>query len=354
MFNLNQGFEEAAFKISAPADWVVDRAIDTIESAGDDDDRPLFLYLHFMDMHQPLDPPEPFASMFSTPDEKPSDDAPKVLGYLADRSSPEILGSAEFERFKSRVLARYDGSIRFADEEVGRLIDSMSEAGRWENTVFVFLSDHGEAFWDQPLLERRLDLPSFLADDVFGVGHGHTLFPDQVEVPLVMRGPGVPVARVKEQVRLIDVAPTLLSIVGVWHPDFEPRGERLVRAWQRGELTDRLALSETRTPWNRQRGIRGPEFALVRVDGDRELLFDHRAGALTEVTETRPGLLDRLREQLDARTPEPPADTEPPDGAGMWSTIDPRFCRELAELGYVLEGDCPTDRSGTDATDSAP
>jgi hypothetical protein len=72
------------------------------------------------------------------------------------------------------------------------------------------------------------------------------------------------------------------------------------------------------------------------------------------VTETRPGLLDRLREQLDARTPEPPADTEPPDGAGMWSTIDPRFCRELAELGYVLEGDCPTDRSGTDATDSAP
>jgi arylsulfatase A-like enzyme len=343
-FNLIQGFDENLYKKSGSADWVVDRAIETIESKGADDPRPLFLYLHFMEPHAPLDPPEKYASMFPTLDGKPHEDTHSRTFFFSNYSTKKSLRSSEFKNYRSHVLALYDGSIRFGDDEIGRLVGHLQKLNLWDQTVFAFLSDHGEALWDRPLLERRHRLHSFLLRDLYGVGHGHTLFPELIEVPLVLRGPGVPVARVAAQVRLIDVAPTLVSLAGVSHPNFEPTGSDLVAASRIGDHSNRLALSETSTSWGVQRSIQDSEFQLVRLDDDRELLFDRRNGGFSEISGTRnPGILARLREQLDAETSVRRSDTGELKESQGPETLEPSICRELAHLGYVELDSCPTE-----------
>jgi arylsulfatase A-like enzyme len=339
-FNLDQGFEETHVEISAPADWVVDRALESIEEDEAGRRRPLFLYLHFMEPHLPLDPPEPYASMFPTLDGRPHKRGQKEFFAFSDYATTAKLRSYVFKNYRSHVLALYDGSIRFGDAEIGRLVARLRDAGRWEDTLFVFVADHGESFWDRPLLEKRLGMPSFLFDDIYGVGHGSTLFPEQVDVPLILHGPGVPKGRVPQQVRLIDLAPTLLSLAGISDPDFDPRGEPLVAKWRAGELFDRLASSETRTQWNRQRSIQSRDFQYIRVDGERELLFDKRDGRFEEITGERPAVLDRLRAELEARTSELPIGAEESGESVGPAALDPQLCRELADLGYIEPGAC--------------
>jgi len=335
-FNLVQGFEERVYENKAPADWVVDRALERLEAGGDGDDRPVFLYLHFMDPHAPLAPPEPYATMFPTLDGRPHRPAHAEKFPFADFATPQALRSRGFRVYRSHVLALYDGTIRFVDAELGRLVERLRERGRWERTLFAFLSDHGEAFWDRPLLEKRLGLHSFLKEDRFGVGHGHTLFPELVEVPLVLAGPGLPEGRVPQQVRLLDVAPTLLGLAGATHPGFEPRGVNLVARLREGALGDLPAVSETRTRAARQRSVRDGAFQYLRLDGERELLFEHAGGRFAEVTQERPEAVAGLRDALAAASPSPSAGGD----GGSVAPLDPELCRGLAALGYVEPERC--------------
>jgi arylsulfatase len=342
-FNLNQGFEQEFYQTGAPADWVVDRALEVIDSEDSEERRPLFLYLHFMEPHAPLMPPEPYASMFPTLDGRPHKKAHTHHFPFSDYATAKKLQSRSFQIFRSHVFALYDGSIRFGDDEIGRLVEHLREKERWDKTVFAFVSDHGESFWDSPLLEKRLGLQSFLTKDRYGVGHGHTLFPEQVSVPLVLRGPGIPPGRANTQVRLIDLAPTLLFLAGVTHPDFEPSGTDLIAAWNAGKLEDRLALSETSTRSARQRSIQDGDFQYVVIDGERELLFDRRDGGFTEVTARNSQVVARLRGQLAAEISAQPAEAPNGDSSeGGPAALDPWMCRGLAELGYVELESCPT------------
>ena len=102
-------------------------------------------------------------------------------------------------RDQRRIEALYDGGILYADGYLGRLIDLLRELGHWEETLLVVLSDHGEEFWDHG-----------------NVGHAHTLFQELVHVPLLVRLPGDRHSgrRVEATVRLIDVGPTILDLVG--------------------------------------------------------------------------------------------------------------------------------------------
>jgi arylsulfatase A-like enzyme len=108
---------------------------------------------------------------------------------------------------------------RQSEELVAGMLQELDSLGLREDTVFAFLSDHGES-WGERFASK---------EDVKGVYHMHgaTLYDEVVQVPLILSAPGrLDPAVVREQVRSVDLMPTLLELAGV--PAREIDGESLL------------------------------------------------------------------------------------------------------------------------------
>ncbi|MDD5308771.1 MAG: sulfatase-like hydrolase/transferase [Deltaproteobacteria bacterium] len=103
-------------------------------------------------------------------------------------------------RFGTAPSDRYDGEIVEADKEAWRFIH-YAENNLARDTIIVFTADHGEEFKDHG-----------------GYYHGSTLYDEQTRVPLVIKAPGAAPRRVSAPVSTIDIAPTLLRLVGIEPP----------------------------------------------------------------------------------------------------------------------------------------
>ena len=148
--------------------------------------RPFFAFLNLFDAHGPYMPPPPYREMF------------------------EPTGLA---------LGRYRGAIRYMDDQIDALLDTLEQQGVLQNTIVVITSDHGELFG-----EHRL------------TGHGNALYLPQLHVPLVILAPGrVPAGvRVAASVSLRDLPATILDAAGVAPADVGMPGTSLLRL-ARGE-----------------------------------------------------------------------------------------------------------------------
>lgn len=290
-FQLMQGFQTRLLELKASAGWVIDQAIEQTEAhlaaGGTDRQAPLFLYLHFMDIHSPLRPPAPYDTLF------PAQDPPSA----ERRHDGEPAVERELSASLSRTIALYDGALRFVDAQIGRFMKHLMRIGMYDNLLLVIVADHGEALGDHSLLERQLGLQGF--SSTYGVGHGHTLFPELTEVPLIFHGRGIPRGRVPQQVRNIDITPTLLAVAGVAHEEFHPAGIDLIGGWKHGALENLLALSETVSPAGAQKSLQSHEYQYLRLP-DRELLFDKRTRTLVDVSRDHPELLDQFRRETEA------------------------------------------------------
>jgi len=160
------------------------------------DEEPFFLYVHYFDVHTPYRPPGRFREMFPRP---------------ADGRVIESNGRVPGVRKRDirTTLALYDGGIAYVDDQIGRLLEHLDELGVLKETVVAVTSDHGEEFMDHG-----------------GFGHGTHVHGELVRAPLVIAGPGVPEPgrREEELTHHLDLAPTLLSLLGLGVPD-EFRGE---------------------------------------------------------------------------------------------------------------------------------
>lgn len=164
--------------VALALDWLSDHA-----------DLPTFTMLHLMDPHWPYEAPPGFGD---PPQPCPSCDALLWAQYGVPR--PE-----EREELKRR----YSAEVRFTDAMLGRLYDTLAATGLLERTWIVVTSDHGEEFWEHGQLL-----------------HGHALWDELLRVPLVVVPPRgrdgwLRGARVDRQVRLEDVAASVLEITGL-------------------------------------------------------------------------------------------------------------------------------------------
>jgi arylsulfatase A-like enzyme len=142
---------------------------------------PFFLWVHFFDPHFPYEPPSEHAAAFPPP-----------------------AGADE----TARQRAAYEGEVRFADAELGRLLEALGRAGKLRDTAVVVAGDHGEGLMDHGHLQ-----------------HGLFLYEEVVRVPFVVHWPGrVVPARRAEPVELLDLQATVLDLLGV-PEDAWPRGE---------------------------------------------------------------------------------------------------------------------------------
>jgi arylsulfatase A-like enzyme len=262
-----------------------------------------FLFLHTYDIHLPYDPPPPFDTMFGETYAGPinGESSRAVLRRQrgldgVDPTAVESLGAGDRER----LIALYDGGIRHADGFVGELREMLERLDLAQTTAVVLYSDHGEEFADHG---------SWI--------HSHTVYDELVRVPLIWYAPGLEPRRVAAQVRLLDVAPTLLHMLGVRIPDsFEGRTLAPLLAGESDE--HRPAVSEmgrhkslSAFPWKLIRGVGAPR------------LFDLAADA-------------REQRDLSARLPERVADLS--TALGSWLGSDAEQSVEALEPGEIDRG----------------
>jgi len=174
-------------------DAVVQEALQWMLASGR---KPLFVWIHLFDPHTPYSPPEPYKSQY--------------------------------------VASPYDGEVAYVDSLLGNLVSALSEQKLDQSTTVLFTSDHGEGLGEHG--EQA---------------HGYFLYDATLRVPLILKDPSFPLRNrvVTDQVRSIDIAPTLIELFGLSKPD-QMEGQSLV-SLARGEResSPRAALSETYFPF---------------------------------------------------------------------------------------------------------
>jgi arylsulfatase A-like enzyme len=269
-----------------------------------------FAYLHYMDVHGPYDPPPAYRPP------RPAGVRPAVASGEVSTLARKVNAGRDVRLTPTEIAylrALYDAQIRHWDDELRRLLDALAGAGLRERTVVVVAADHGETFLEHGRLK-----------------HGVQLYDELIRVPLIVRGPGVPAARVGEQAQGIDLLPTIGAILGLEASPAGP-GQNLLAGPR-----EAAAVSETR--WGVAADGRTTELVSMRTRQWKLIhapalgafeLYDLGADPLERVdrfgTTTAGAELVRALAGWRASAPPPPA----PAGG------DPGFRDKLRALGYA-------------------
>ncbi len=160
-------------------------------------DEKTFMYLHYVSPHTPYTPPDDYYLRFAPKVfPKPLDAIDDVRAHL-DTLLEEGFGPGE-ARFEDLML-RYDAEIALEDDAIRNLFEGMRQLGITEDTLFIFLADHGEEFLEHGFVE-----------------HAWSLFPESIHVPLFFWMPKrLAPGRVATPVALVDVLPSILDLAGL-------------------------------------------------------------------------------------------------------------------------------------------
>ena len=167
------------------ADEITDLAIGRIDRARTLG-LPYFLFVNYFDAHERVLVPPPWAGSFSAPPGRPT-------GALFDTLLREMNGTGRVAlaaRDREDLIARYDETLAYIDASLGRLLARAAGQEADEETLIVVTSDHGEAWGEHG-----------------AIGHGSSLYEEQVWVPLVVRRP---------HQRVKDVVETPVGLAGLF------------------------------------------------------------------------------------------------------------------------------------------
>lgn len=223
-FGFDQGFERLDYLPREKAGAITSRGIALVDELSKKE-QPFFLYLHYFDPHDPYSAPEPYNSMFT--------------GNLSH--SPYSYSEA-----MQQDINRYDGEIRYLDEELGRLLRTLQQRPDFNDMMIFVVADHGEQF-----LEHGQQT------------HGFQLYREEVHVPLMVKF-GIhdeKSRRVSELASHVDILPTIFDRLGIPVPDIYQGISLLDDA---AHKTRKAVLSEVRRKFD--------EKAITQQNGDRLLL----------------------------------------------------------------------------------
>jgi choline-sulfatase len=287
-FSGQQFVEKDLGLVERRADASVDHAIGWLSSHAT---QPFFFWLHLYDPHSPYDPPEPFATKF--------------------KSQP------------------YDGEVAYTDSQLARLFDWLKQAPHnvYDNTVIVFLSDHGESLGEHGEKE-----------------HGFFVYDSTVRVPLIVKPARaesiLPDRTVTPAVEAIQIGPTVLEMAGI-HDAIEKQFQaHSLVPFLTGQRTngERSAFSETTYPqnsfgWSALRSVQTDR--LQYIEAPRQELYDLQADAQEKnnIAEKDAATASRMRNELNNRLTlyAPPSEIEGANSGGA----SPEVIEKLRSLGYV-------------------
>lgn len=169
-------------------------------------DRPFFLWVHLFDPHTPYGPEAAWVADYVAEygvEVPPKTSAPPTIGNTNYTEPGEFLAGVTNHAYAEFL---YQAGVTFADELVGRLYGTLESRGFAPHTAFVVTADHGEALGE--------------GEGTNAIWYDHRFLYDPIlHVPLIVHLPGLRAGeRVPSHVSLVDLAPTLLRLVGVAPP----------------------------------------------------------------------------------------------------------------------------------------
>lgn len=353
-FGFTQGFkhyryvydEDPGIQISALQSWITEEASE-----------PFFAFVHCLDPHGPYRPPkQAYESLFGCSQDESLASLPKqdieifrgiddfylaVTLRRAKKKLPAHLEPISRVTHLRALLANlskrghdhfqdlYDAEIAYVDSQFANLFRFLGDCSLLDNTVVVFTSDHGEGFKEHGQYLH---------------GHPTMLYDEQLHIPLLMWLPGVEDGkRIKTNVGLMDLHPTLLALAGAACPPYVqaqqllnhsgtliPNGDRPQMAWTNlGKDPDKADVSM----------VLG-NFKLMTCNDDGSLkLFDLSSdpGEKVDLIEkglVREDVLRPLQERFE-REKQAEAELAAQFRRPNWVIPDSKSLKELKSLGYL-------------------
>ncbi|MBL8901059.1 MAG: sulfatase [Planctomycetes bacterium] len=235
-FGLERGFERVDASYGIDALEVVKRGIEQLERWPDAGG---FLYLHFMDVHDPLSPDDADLRALEATRALPArpQNLRDVLPRLHEPGTREERGWV------------YDAAIRRIDRALEQLFAHLERRGLLDEAIVVFTADHGEALWEHERIERW----HYDRGATAGMGHGQSLFQELVGVPLVVWANELEDGTCATPVSIVDVMPSVLEWLDCPVPEhFATRGVSLSevragRAAARDLVLEGIGMGRERT-----------------------------------------------------------------------------------------------------------
>ena len=289
--------------------------------------QPFFLFVHTYQVHDPYVPDSEFAELYVDPDYQGEiistrEELERVSGgqeywqqYNTYWGRVDPTSAADAQHLRDL----YDAGIRYTDQLMEHFIGRVEDLGLLTNTVLVVLSDHGEEFFEH------------------GSALHNTLYGEVLRVPLIFRLPedrGIESGqRLRQIVRLIDIKPTLLELLGLGVPE-HVQGTSLV-PWMDGASGESLPVFSER--------IQGAKRFALQIDGwkyirrpDGEELYDLRGDPeeqnnLAASNETKLRELRRLANEVVRSNDELARRLQP----GEAFQLERQTRQQLEALGYL-------------------
>lgn len=164
---------------------------------------PLFLFVNLFAAHHPYNSSRQFFKLFLTEQDY-------AKAYNIDLVETIIKGKKLLTaEWLTHLAEHYDAEIRYVDYQIECLVAALKAHGRWDNTVFIVTSDHGENLGEHDLVDHQL-----------------VLYEPVVRIPLIIHYPDQfqPGTREDRCVQIIDIFPTVLTLAGIEPGEFPSPG----------------------------------------------------------------------------------------------------------------------------------
>lgn len=337
--------KQAAFTLTRGPDDKTRYKFETLKEFVAAVDDPFFAFLNCKTAHYPYSPPRPFNTEYCPELERPRYEFLERLYEAAGvqaQSHPDV--DVEYcrrnpgvfmtdalslsERELEVIESWYDGCVRYLDEQVGRLVESLRASGTLEDTYLIITADHGEMFGEKGLM-----------------AHKFSLYDSLLRVPMVIRPPGgADGRRVEAPVSLIDLFATILEMTGAPAPDRshsksllpfddDPRHEYVFAEVGRKNHKTMTEVEPGYDPGPELAGplrsVRDERFKLI-LGPDHAELYDWREdpGEHEDLSDNRPETVAELSAVLEAETDDMSAEV-----AGEEQVSD-AVAETLQHLGY--------------------
>lgn len=201
-----------AWKSTLPAEatksrYIADLSIEALR--GMPDDEPFLLWASFIDPHHPYNPSSPHGDWFDDVEfppppsnAGPSADLPKQYHEWVRRLRENWGHVDTAQRQYQQVRRMYQGKVAQVDHEIGRLLSALAERNDADNTIVLFLSDHGTMLGDFGLMQV-----------------GEYSQEPLIHVPMIWRGPAIGSGTATPAlISMVDMMPTLLDFAGIELP----------------------------------------------------------------------------------------------------------------------------------------
>ena len=188
-FGYSQGFDNYVFKHRQKADIINNEAYkllnEYIENK-ENKDKPFYLYLHYLDPHNPYKAPKDYDKYYND----------NISGQYDDKAQ--------------ELIRKYDREIKFTDDKLGELFNFLKEKKLYKDSIIVILADHGEQFFERG-----------------HHGHGFNVYNEEIHVPFFIKAPKLK-GKVTQAVSSIDLFSTLIDLNNLKNEKSSPLGFSLI------------------------------------------------------------------------------------------------------------------------------